>query len=652
MIRVLAYIVVVAALAFGAVWLAERPGEVAITWQGDRLETSVMVAVATVAAIAVAAVLLWSILRAIMRAPAVTAARRRARRNARGHRAVSHGLIAVGSGDMRAARRFTQEANRFAPGSPLTLLLSAQAAQLAGDRNAAAATFQQMASRDDTRVLGLHGLFVEAQRRNDTHAALFHAEEAAKHPSAPGWAGHAVLEMRCGAGDWSGALTRLERNMKSGLIDKAAYRRQRAVLLTAQALALEEADAVAAAARAELSLPPPSEKPDANRELAKTVALEAVKLAPTLIPAAALAGRLLAAAGEKRKAARVIEAAWRANPHPDLADAYQRPAETAREKLTRIETLAAMTPGDVEAAIAVARAALDAKEFAIGKRALAPFTAEPTKRVAALMAALALQPGAEGRGRDWMARALNARRDPAWTADGFVSDRWAPISPVTGRLDVFEWKDPLAGEEHAGAVIDAERHAMLEPPPAPAPAAIPVPPPPAAVAVPPAQPAPAPAPTAQAATSKTANTTAASAAADTAAAAGALAAAAAAASAARSTPASAGDGSGRSATDSSSTEFAPRAAPSDGEPGRSEWEPGEWNRDEPSAPEAGATVSPEHDPLAADAPHTPPPVIPLAHAPDDPGPNANAEVPPDPAPEGPDAPPVDNWSRLRAMFKP
>src|SRR5262249_5661118 len=153
-----------------------------------------------------------------------------------------------------------------------------------------------------------------------------------------------------------------------------------------------------------------------------------------------------------------------ANPHPDLADAYLRPGDSAREKLERIEALAAMAPGDAEAAIAVARAALDAKEFTIGKQALAPFIASPTKRVAALMAALELQSGDEGRGREWMARALNARRDPAWTADGFVSDHWLPISPVTGRLDAFEWKDPLAGEEHAGAVIDAERHAMLEPP--------------------------------------------------------------------------------------------------------------------------------------------------------------------------------------------
>jgi HemY protein len=549
------------------VWLAERPGDVAITWQGERLETSVMVLAAAVAAVAVAAVLLWSILRALVRAPGAIAHRLRARRTERGHRAVSHGLIAVGSGDMRAARRFTHEANRLAPGSPLTLLLSAQAAQLAGDSAAAATTFKEMAERDDTRVLGLHGLFVEAQRRNDAPAALFYAEEAAKHASAPAWAGQAVLEMRCGSGDWSGALERLERNQRNGLVDKAAYRRQRAVLLTAQALALEEQD----------------------RERARALALEAVKLAPTLVPAAALAGRLLAGAGEKRKAARAIEAAWRANPHPDLADAYLRPGDSARERLERIEALAAMAPGDAEAAIAVARSALDAKEFAIGKQALAPFTGVPTKRVAALMAALELQSGDEGRGREWMARALNARRDPAWTADGFVSDHWLPISPVTGRLDAFEWKDPLAGEEHAGAVIDAERHAMLEPPVA----------------------------------------AAASAAAASAAAAAALAAASAASPAAEAPP-----------------EPQPPPLPaSDG--GKEYAEPAENERSDFAAA-SSRDAFPE--PEAARAASAPPPVIPLVHAPDDPGPSA--EAPAEPAPEGADTTPPEGWGRFRSLFKP
>ena len=156
-----------------------------------------------------------------------------------------------------------------------------------------------------------------------------------------------MLEFRCAAGDWAGALAALDRNSRHGLIDKAEYQRQRAVLLTARALAAEESD----------------------RDRARSLALDAVKLAPTLVPAAELAGRLLGEAGELRRASRIIEKAWQANPHPDLAETYAhlRPGDSARERLARVQSLAQKAPGHVESALAVARAALDAQEFAVAR---------------------------------------------------------------------------------------------------------------------------------------------------------------------------------------------------------------------------------------------------------------------------------------------
>jgi HemY protein len=200
--------------------------------------------------------------------------------------------------------------------------------------------------------------------------------------------------------------------------------------------------------------------------------LEAVKLEPTLVPAAALAGRLLGEAGDMRRAARIVEAAWKANPHPDLADAFAhlQPGDSARDQLRRVETLAEKTPGNIEGALAVARSALDAQEFAIARRALLPLSIVPTQRVAMLMAELEeREHGDEGRAREWMTRAVHARRDPAWTADGIVSDRWMPVSPVTGRLDAFQWRDPIAEVDADGAVIehDREPRPVVPPPPAP-----------------------------------------------------------------------------------------------------------------------------------------------------------------------------------------
>ena len=163
MIRVILYLAVVALIAFGVVWIADRPGDVAIVWQGYRIETSVMVAAVAVALIVLIAILLWSLIRTIVRSPDLIAMALSHRRGVRGYLAISRGLIAIGVGDAAAAKRAAGEVERIAPGEPLALLLNAQVAQLSGDRNAAEYAFRAMAERDDTRLLGLRGLFIEAQ---------------------------------------------------------------------------------------------------------------------------------------------------------------------------------------------------------------------------------------------------------------------------------------------------------------------------------------------------------------------------------------------------------------------------------------------------------------------------------------------------------
>lgn len=434
MIRVALFLIVVGALALGVAWVADRPGDIAVTWLGYRIETSLMVALAALAVVILVAIMLWSLLRFLLRSPEQVSLFIRNRRAMKGHSAISRGLIAIGSGDAHKARRAAAEANRLAPNDSLTLLLTAQAAQLAGDAPDAERAFRTMTQRDDTRLLGLRGLFIEAQRRGDGETAQRVAEEAVQTSSGVHWASQAVLDARCAAQDWAGALLALDR-MKRDL-DAASYRRQRAVLLTARAQALAESD----------------------RETSRGLARDAVKLAPALVPAAVLAGRQLAEAGERRKASRLLETAWRTNPHPDLADAYAdaRLGASARERLERMQVLAAKTPGEIEGALALARAAIDARDFALARRVLEPYLAAPTRRVAALMAEIEDQDGGDaGRARQWMARAMTARPDPVWTADGVISDRWLPVSPVTGKLDAFQWKVPL--EEigaRAGPVIE------------------------------------------------------------------------------------------------------------------------------------------------------------------------------------------------------
>lgn len=414
MIRVIVFLIVVAAVALAAAWLAERPGDIIVTWMGWRIETSLMVGLAALAILVLLLMGLWSLARLLWRSPRMVARLRRERRQRRGERAISRGLVAVASGDLKLARRSAGEAGRFAADEPLGLLLRAQTAQLAGDRAQADAAFRAMTEHPETRVLGLRGLYVEAQRRGDVEAGRRHAEEAARAAPALSWAGQAVLDFRCAAGDWDGALAALENSLRGGLVDRPSYRRQRAVLLTARALASEEADPASA----------------------RTVALEAARLAPGLVPAVALAARLAAEAGEYRRASRLIEAAWPLGPHPDLAEVYvhQRSGDSARERLGRAQTLDRLASGDREGALAVARAAIEARE--------------------------------------WMARALRTGGDPRWTADGAVFDRWMPLSPVSGRLDAVIWAVPPGETMVRGLTLESRAPEAALPRAIDAPAAV------------------------------------------------------------------------------------------------------------------------------------------------------------------------------------
>lgn len=426
MVRVLLYLAVFAGLAIGAVWLADRPGEVSVLWQGYRIETSVAIAAIGIVLLAMLTMLAWGLLRFVLGLPSAFSFASRARRRARGFEAVSRGMVAIGAGDPVAAGRHASQARRFAGDEPLTLLLEAQAAQLSGDRGAAEAAFKTMLDKPETRVLGLRGLFVEAKRRGDMAAARAFADDAVRRSPSLAWANDALLDFHTNAGDWQAARTAVERRAALRLAEKAESKRQRAVLLAAEALEAREGEP----------------------EKALAAALEAVKLAPGLTPAAALAGRMLAERGDVRKASKLLEAAWKEVSHPDIAAAYLdvRPGDSAQDRLARAVTLSKLRPADPESVLALAGAAIHARDFRKARETLKPLLAGGASvRACLLMAELEeAEHGAAGRVREWLARATRAPRDAAWVADGLVSDVWMPVSPISGRLDAFVWTVPPA----------------------------------------------------------------------------------------------------------------------------------------------------------------------------------------------------------------
>lgn len=442
MIRVFLFLLAVLLVVAGLHWLADRPGTITVEWLGYVAETSVFRALVILAAVLAALLAAWSLLRQIWRSPAALGRHLARRRQRRGLDALTGGIIAVSAGDHVLANRYASQARKALPYEPLTHLLRAQVAQITDDRPAARRIFEAMLASPETEVLGLRGLYLEAEREGASEAARQYAERALRRNPRLSWPVEGLFDLQCRAGDWAGALETLAIARKQGLVDKATSARRRAVLLTAQAQVLEDVEA------------------DRAAELAQ----EAHRLAPDLIPAAAIAGRVLASRGKTPRAARVLLKTWRLAPHPDLAAAYAyaRPGDSPRDRLVRVRHLGRLTPGHPEALLAIAASAMEAREWEEARKVLQPLLAgSPTQRVFALMARIeSEQHGDTGRVREWLARAATAARDPAWVADGVVAQRWAAVSPVTGRLDAMHWQVPGTDIDTATAALTARMDAL------------------------------------------------------------------------------------------------------------------------------------------------------------------------------------------------
>ncbi len=424
---ILFFILLLAALSYGLEQVIDQPGSVAIDWGPHHVDASIPVAAAALLVAGAGIVLIWALVSGTLKIPGRLRQGSQWRRREKGFAAVTKGIVAAASGDASAAKHAAKAAEKLLPDEPLVHYLKSQAAQIEGDFGKAEAAFQQMTLNPETRLLGLRGLHIQAQRRADPEAAHHFAKEA--HEIAPlPWAGTALLEHHAAAGEWDEARKVLEENYKAGALDAATAERYRAVLETAAAMQKEDRDPHAALHLAHLAL----------------------KRRPNFVPALLVATRILIRRSDAKLATKLIEKAWPNAPHPDLAATYfdSFPAETNVQKLARAERLAALAPQAPESRQALAQAALSARNFAKARAALAPLIAEgktPTAHTCLLMAEIEdAELGPSGPVREWLARGSRAPRDPAWIADGVVSRSWAPISPKTGRLDAFEWGPPPA----------------------------------------------------------------------------------------------------------------------------------------------------------------------------------------------------------------
>jgi HemY protein len=458
----LVYFPLLAGLLFVALYFAYNPGGVTLNWLGYRVDMHIGAALFLVAlAFLILQFLAW-LFGAILRTPQTFSMARSNYRKNKGYRALTRGLTAVAAGDPTEARRQAKIAHDLLGEPPLTLLLAAQAAQLAGDETSAERYFDRLTESPETALLGLRGLTTGALKRGDEAAALSYAEKASTVAPQAAWAAETAHNLQVKSGKIEAALHSLGQLSRAGGMAPKPAQRRRAALLTEQArriLASEGGDAATAVA----------------------LAREAVKLTRdnpgAFVPARLILCRALLRQGKAREAAKLIEQVWDDAPHATLGRLYLEAVggDTPLDRAQRVQKLVKQNPDHAESHRIAADAALTARVWGEARKHLerlveleragvndaGGISADTCRRMARLEAG---EHGAGSSGeRQWLDMAADARGGADWVcescgtlgAGGPEAAGWQLCCPRCDAIDSLAWRPtaPRHGPAALGGIV-------------------------------------------------------------------------------------------------------------------------------------------------------------------------------------------------------
>ncbi|SLN24064.1 hypothetical protein PSA7680_00988 [Pseudoruegeria aquimaris] len=436
LLKILVFVALVAALAYGAGFLMESDEGLRLVVAGTEFTLGPLQAV-------IAMIILFGLVWLAMKLAGLLVAVLRfltgdetalsryfdRSRERRGYQALSDAMLALASGEARLASVRAAKAEKYLGKPELTNLISAQAAEMNGDTRKAQEIYKKLLQHDASRFVGVRGLMKQRLEAGDTETALKLAEKALaikpKHVETQ----DTVLKLQADAGDWEGARKTLSTKLRYGAIPRDLHKRRDAVLALSEAMDAER---------------------DGREDAAHAKALEANRMSPELVPAAVRAAKAEIARGKHRQATKLLKKAWQAQPHPDLAAAFAAiaPEEAPEARIKRFTALTSLKPDHPETKMLLAELYIAAEDFPAARKALGDLAeADPTVRSLTLMAAIERGEGGDDSAvRGWLTKALTASRGPQWVCDSCANPHteWTPVCLHCGSFDTLSWKVPPA----------------------------------------------------------------------------------------------------------------------------------------------------------------------------------------------------------------
>lgn len=439
MLRAIGLVIKVAIIVAAFVWLSNRPGTVDIEWLGYEVNMQVGFGLAVTLTFILLVLVVHRIYLWLASYPARLRQAKLQKHNQKGQRALLLGLTALAAGDSRLAGYHAYQTRKYLPKDQgLTVLLEAQSANLDGDYKEAANHYKQLMSNKDTAFLGLRGLISQFIQTGDKQLALEYAGQAHKMYPKQIWILQLVYRLQLEQRLWDEAERSLQLLMR---LTSAKDAEQIAKINSDQvALLIWRADTAVE---------------DGARKKAEKLLKTAVKIDDHFVPAVNRLARLHLRNKRGKAAMKLVEKCWAVNPHPDLAQVWDKlaprikPSDTTA-RLRWFEKLIHINRDSAESFIITAQAAIEdslwgeAEQFLDKAEQL-----QPSARVYRTYSKLSEARGKSEDARYWMEKAADAPASKVWSCrlTGRIYERWLPVAEPHGSFNTITWDYPVASLE-------------------------------------------------------------------------------------------------------------------------------------------------------------------------------------------------------------
>ncbi len=425
MLRLIFLLLCITGLSLALAWIADEPGRVIIDWGNYHLETSLLVIIASVAALALVCVIIYTLFFALVRSPRSWMRSQLARKQALGLSALTDTFAAIATQDIAAARKQIARARQLLPHQPLTLMLAAQVARLEGNESQARLYLEQMLKAEGTEFMALRGFIENARRSHDDDAALNYAEKALAIKPQDSWLIKTLVGLYARKGRSQDALRLLEVSARKRYISRQEFRELGAYALYENALTLKE---------------------QRRWDFAIAVLEDTLRRKPDFAPASSLLAEAYLKQNEGKRALKALTHAWKIAPHPLLTEALMRCIEASKEQkktAAAIEKLAAHHPEHRESRFLLATLAIQQRDFDLARRLLRHLgQSEETVRVCAMLAEIETMTENREQAGEWLKRAGKAANDPAYSCEACeqVTATWHLTCTHCGSVASYHWK--------------------------------------------------------------------------------------------------------------------------------------------------------------------------------------------------------------------